>query len=361
MLLRPAAAASIACLLASAVEALPQSEAGAKVKVFLMMGQSNMLGEGKIGGPDPESDHNGTLYYAVTEEGKYPYLWDSAAKNVRAFFSASAFLPTPSVCRAPPALAAVLIHLLLQWSVSKTVRNVFVMGSGGPTSPVTVQTNDFMTGGQGHRGSIGPELGIGFALEDHYSADPVMALKSCIGNRALGWDLLPPTQKSFDWTDPKNSSEVWTYAGYHQSPNRWLKGTTPVPITWTAGCQYDGDLKRADDVLADLKTYYPGQTEAEVAGFFWWQGDRDSRDPALSERYEQNLVALIKALRLRYKVPNAPFVTASLGQSTLPASACTGNCGGEILQAMLNVADATKYPEFKASRTPFHRFSFSLG
>ena len=98
MPLRLAAAASgIACLLASAVEALPQSEdandsvkaanpAHAKatpVKVFLMMGQSNMLGEGKIGGPDPEADHNGTLYYAVTEEGKYPYLWDSSAKNVR--------------------------------------------------------------------------------------------------------------------------------------------------------------------------------------------------------------------------------------------------------------------------------------
>jgi hypothetical protein len=36
---------------------------------------------------------------------------------------------------------------------------------------------------------------------------------------------------------------VWTYAGYHQSPNRWLKGTTPKPIAWTAGIQYDGDLK----------------------------------------------------------------------------------------------------------------------
>ena len=105
MLLRPAAAASIACLLASAVEALPQSEAGAKVKVFLMMGQSNMLGEGKIGGPDPESDHNGTLYYAVTEEGKYPYLWDSAAKNVRAFFSAAPPFCQPRLSAAHPQLS----------------------------------------------------------------------------------------------------------------------------------------------------------------------------------------------------------------------------------------------------------------
>ena len=79
------------------------------------------------------------------------------------------------------------------------------------------------------------------------------------------------------------------------------------------------------------------------------QGDRDSRDPALSEQYESNLAALIKSLRLRYKAPNAPFVTASLGQSTLPVANCTGNCGGEILQAMMNIADPTKHPEFKGT------------
>ena len=79
------------------------------------------------------------------------------------------------------------------------------------------------------------------------------------------------------------------------------------------------------------------------------QGDRDSRDPALSAHYESNLAALIKSLRLRYKAPNAPFVTASLGQSTLPVANCTGNCGGEILQAMMNIADPTKHPEFKGT------------
>lgn len=40
-------------------------------------------------------------------------------------------------------------------------------------------------------------------------------------------------------------------------------------------------------------------------------------------------------------MPNAPFVAASLGQSTL-APTCTGNCGGGILQAMLNVAKKVK-------------------
>lgn len=180
-----------------------------------------MLGEGKIAGTQ------NTSLTSLVEAGEYPYLWDSSTKN---------------------------------WTTSKTVRNVFVMGSGGP-GKTTQMTNNFMTGGEGHRGSIGPELGIGGMLEKKDPTTPVMLLKSCIGNRALGWDLLPPTQKSFDWTDPKNSSLVWTYAGYHQSPNRWEKGTTPKPITWTAGIQYDGDTSRADAVLKDLQTYYPGATD----------------------------------------------------------------------------------------------------
>ena len=304
-----------AALLGAAVAvpalAIPAPAAG-KVQVYIMMGQSNMLGEGKIGTLG-DATPNTTLAFSV-EHGAYPYLWDAASKN---------------------------------YTTSTTVRNVFSMGSGGPTSKASLLTNSWMNGGEGHKGSIGPELGIGGMLEKHSPA-PTMLLKSCIGNRALGWDLLPPTQKQWDYTDPKNASLVYTYAGYGDSPERWLKGTTPKPIGWTAGIQYDGDLKRADDVLADLGTYYPDATGYEVAGFFWWQGDRDSRDPALSGRYEQNLVGLIKSLRARYKVPDAPFVAASLGQSTLPVSGCLGNCGGAILQAMMNVADPTKYPEFKA-------------
>jgi hypothetical protein len=38
-------------------------------------------------------------------------------------------------------------------------------------------------------------------------------------------------------------------------------------------------------------------------------------DMALADHYEENLVALIKALRLRYKAPNAKFVAATLGQT----------------------------------------------
>ena len=42
------------------------------VQVFILMGQSNMVGLGKVTGPD------GSLEFAVKEKKKYPYLVDEA-------------------------------------------------------------------------------------------------------------------------------------------------------------------------------------------------------------------------------------------------------------------------------------------
>lgn len=48
---------------------------------LIMLGQSNMLlGMGRIG--SATDDTNNSLYHAVTVEGKYPYLWDKAAKEL---------------------------------------------------------------------------------------------------------------------------------------------------------------------------------------------------------------------------------------------------------------------------------------
>eukprot|EP00040_Diaphanoeca_grandis_P038568 m.256780 g.256780 ORF g.256780 m.256780 type:complete len:350 (-) comp34682_c0_seq1:127-1176(-) len=310
--------ATATLLASSQLAAAAPTKAGSPVQVYLLLGQSNMLGEGKIG---PVTT-NGSLEYAVQTEHKYPYLWDAETKS---------------------------------WTTSKTVRNVFIMGSGNASfADSKLQKNEFMT----VSGSvIGPELGIGWKL-DNFTTEPTMMLKTCIGDRALGWDLLPPGSESFDYTDPKNSSLVYTYAGYHQSPSRWVKGTTPVPIGWEAGIQYDGDTNRADVILANLDTYYPGAVGYEVAGFFWWQGDRDSRDMALSERYELNLVKLIKTLRTQYKAPNAKFVTASLGQTVKGDT----DGGGLILDAMLNVdGDSGKYPEFKGNVKAVYSHPYSMG
>ena len=190
-------------------------------------GQSNMLGFGHVHG-----DADGSLEYAVRTKGLYRYLINDDDD--------------------------------VNWATSDSVRNVRVMSSG--SEAMEVYHNEFLT----VRGeTIGPELGIGHFLE-HFSSSsnsstPIMLLKSCIGHRSLGWDLLPPGSPRYDFNGR-------TYAGYKDSPASWPTGDPkPDPIGWYAGLQYDGDIGNAKSVLAELDKYYPGASSYEVAGFFWWQ------------------------------------------------------------------------------------------
>ncbi|MEW4453496.1 sialate O-acetylesterase [Bremerella sp. JC817] len=281
------------------------------VQVYILLGQSNMVGAGKIG----PAETDGTLEHAVKQKGKYPYLIDEKGN----------------------------------WSERNDVRNVRVMGSG--TKPMKQLNNEWMTV-KGR--TIGPELGIGHILGDATDA-PVLILKSCIGNRSLGWDLLPPGSECYEFED---KGKTWTYAGYKQSPMRWEKGTQPQPITWYAGMQYDGDIANAKQVLSELEKYYPGATSYEIAGFFFWQGDKDRYDAGLASHYEANLVRFIQQLRQDFKAPNAKFVCATLGQT---AQGATGN-EGLILNAQLAVdGRSSKYPEFQGNVATVYTHPISHG
>jgi hypothetical protein len=282
------------------------------VKVFLLMGQSNMLEMGKVAG-----DKDGTLSHAVRTEGLYPFLVDDAGK----------------------------------WTIRGDVRNVAVMGSGGP-GRTQVRVNDWMTVG----GKIGVEQGIGHHLGNALE-EPVLILKSAIGNRSLGWDLLPPGSASYEFTDPKDG-KTYVYAGHGQSPERWEKGTDPKPIQWRAGLQYEGDVARAKEVLDNLGKYYPGATQYEVAGFFWWQGDKDRYSAGHAAMYERNLVALIAALRKDFNAPNARFVCATLGQTDKAAAAGTEK---PILEAKFAISDPRKHPELQGSVATVYTHPLSMG
>jgi len=265
------------------------------VQVYILLGQSNMLGAGKITG-----DKEGSLTYAVQEKNKYPYLVDDEGN----------------------------------WTVRKDVR---------------------ITGG-----NIGPEIGIGHYV-GHATDAPVLILKSCIGNRSLGWDLLPPGSERYEVeeTDKKTGeTKTFVYAGYKDSPAKWEKGTEPEPIGWYAGMQYDGDVANAKAVLAELDKYYPDARGYEVAGFFFWQGDKDRYNTAHASRYEQNLVHFIKTLRKDFDAPDAKFVCATLGQTEKGAE---GN-EGLILNAQLAVDGKTgKYPEFQGAVSTVYTNPISMG
>jgi len=311
------AALALAVLLASALvvpaadapKELPRpdgkpADMSKPVQVFILMGQSNMLSFGDFK----------KLNVAVKEKKKYPYLVDDAG----------------------------------EWTVRKDVRFVWVGGSGGP-GRTRLMNNDWMK----VKGNIGVEMGIGHHV-GHLIDAPVMILKSATGNRSLGWDLLPPGSERYE---VEEKGKTWVYAGYGDSPERWEKGTNPRRIGWTAGCQYAGDVDRAKKVLSDLGTYYPGATKYEVAGFFFWQGDKVRYNGAHAGRYVQNLVNFIKALRKDFNAPNAKFVCATLGQTKKGA----GGNEGKILEAQMAVADPAKHPEFKGTVATVYSNPLSMG
>lgn len=274
------------------------------VQVFILMGQSNMVGAGKVAG-------TATSLEAAVKKGKYAYLVDDAGK----------------------------------WVTRNDVRFVRMMQGQG------LMNNDWLVV---KTGTIGPEFGIGHVLGEALDA-PVMVLKSCIGNRALGWHLLPPGSKRFEVGDT-------VYAGYGEAPPSWPKGTEPKPVEkkeglvtlkgnnpegWYGGKEYDDDTRDAKTVLADLEKHYPGAKGYEVAGFFYWQGEKDAGSPVYSAHYEKNLVQLIKQLRKDFNAPDAKFVLGTLGECVKGKT--TGN-SGKVLEAHLAVDGSTgKHPEFKGN------------
>ncbi len=275
------------------------------VQVFILLGQSNMLGFGET-----HSNGPGGLGYAVKNEGLYPFLVDDRGN----------------------------------WRTRKDVRNVFVMQRGGA---MNVQHSSWLTI---TNRNIGPEIGIGHHLGNFHDA-PVMLLKACIGNRSLGWDLLPPGSEQYEY-------DGRVYAGYKESPESWEVGEEPEPVDWYAGKQYDDDIGNAKSVLADLENYYPGATGHEVAGFFWWQGDKDMRNRAHSARYEKNLVRLIEQLREDFDAPGAKFVMATLGQTEKGA----GGGEGDLLDAKMAVDGSSgKYPQFEGNVATVYTHPLSMG
>lgn len=284
------------------------------VQVYILMGQSNMVGMGEVGGDDA-----GSLKDIIKTKSKFPYLLDETGN----------------------------------WSARKDVRNVRVMAAGRKQR-LQVFNNEWMT----IKGKIGPEIGIGHYLGDATDA-PVMLLKTCNGNRSLGWDLMPPGTEPYEYDgDMTGYLPGKVVPGYRGTPENPKGNGEKVEGAWYAGKQYDEDTEYAKGVLAKLNDYYPGATKYEVAGFFFWQGEKDCGVNQNADRYEMNLVNFIKALRKDFNAPKAKFVLATLGEAT---RGCGGN-GEKVLEAQLAVDGSTgKYPEFKGNVATVFSHPLSMG
>jgi autotransporter-associated beta strand protein len=229
-----------------------------KLKVFILAGQSNMQGKGRVEtGRDPNNLANtafagglGSLRGMLNRNpSKYGYLAD----------------PANPVAGGNPGWITRADVGVTYWSDPGT----------GENRRGNLDANFGDSGGQGR---IGPEYAFGLQVGSQLG-DPVLLIKYAFGGKSLKVDFRPPSSGG------------------------------------TVGPYYTGMVARVNQVLAALPTYYPAYSGGayEIAGFGWHQGWNDLGQSTLE--YETNLANLIKDLRAQFGVPQLPVVIANTGMA----------------------------------------------
>ena len=161
-------------------------------------------------------------------------------------------------------------------------------------------------------GSLGPEVGFGTVM-GMFHDEPVLLIKTAMGNRSLGSDFRPPSSGKLD------------------------------PDSQWEGLEYRLMLEGVNKTLENLKDIMPGYQGQgyEIVGFGWFQGHKDSGSS--KEEYEGHLVNLIKDLRRDLKAPkmNAVVATAGFGGYRINS----GNWKG-VWEAQMAVGDPKQHPDF---------------
>jgi len=154
--------------------------------------------------------------------------------------------------------------------------------------------------------TFGPELGFGWVVGTFHD-EQVLLIKTAIGNRSLNWDFRPP---SSGHTDKPGADK---YEGY----------------------EYRAMLQGVRDTLKK----YEAQGY-EIAGFGWFQGHKDAG--STKEEYEKHLVNLINDLRKDLNAPKMKAVVATVGFHgyRLPAQ------WQGVWEAQMAVGDPKQHPEF---------------
>lgn len=208
------------------------------LRVFILAGQSNMQGSGIITADPKRNEGKGTLEYLAKSE------------ESRARFG----------------------HLLNkkgEWKKRDDVQISYFERKG----PLTV-------GYGARKETIGPELGFGWTIGEHYK-EPVLLIKVAWGGKAIGKEFRSPSA----------GGEV--------------------------GESYKEMIKEVKRVLKDVDKIFPKlkYSEVQLMGIGWHQGWNDRVNQAFNDAYEENLSHFIRDVRKELNHPNLPFVIAETGMS----------------------------------------------
>lgn len=173
-----------------------------------------------------------------------------------------------------------------------------------------------LTVGYGTKGvdSIGPEFGFGHGV-GNLSDDPVLLIKIAWGGKSVAVDFRPPSA-------PPTDQEIKALLERAQKKN---PNTTVDEIKARYGHYYREVVKHAKQELAQFETRFPKLKghRPVIAGFIWHQGFNDKVNRTLREdkyrKYTEWLTLFIKDIRRDLDAPEMPFVIGELSTGGIPA------------------------------------------
>ena len=180
----------------------------------------------------------------------------------------------------------------------------------------------------GHAGhgptSIGPEYSFGLSIAEKIEG-PILLIKTSWGGKSLNYNFRPPS------------------AGEYQLDDKQKASGKADEIKKNASLNYRMMNEAVHQVLDNLKDNHPAYDSKagyEIGGFVWFQGYNDQFSDAFRDNYKDNMVHFINDVRKEYETPKMPFIIGVLG---------TGQTKEKVAENAVSLGqrEAAKAPEFK--------------
>lgn len=202
-----------------------------------------------------------------------------------------------------------------------------------------------LTVGYGSPGCIGLELQFGHIMGDHYE-EPVLLIKTAWGGKSIGRDFRPPSSGIPSKQEIEQLVENQIKRDYNNIiRNEWNKAKKDNPkitrkeveakssasidkirkgkneeyrkqIVDSYGHFYRLMMTEIKTTLSEIKTRFPEYDSRgyEIAGFVWFQGWNDMYGNFPGE-YAKNMENLIRDVRKELGVSNLPVAIGIMGQN----------------------------------------------
>lgn len=280
--------------ISASVATAAESQGGNPVRVFILAGQSNMVGHGKA-----EEGANPAFFTAPAGDKKTPREIPGGEGSLR-------YMVNHEPAKYGPKGTEPLVDADGKWLVDHDVK-VYSYCDGG------TKKGDLAIGYGANNGSwIGPEYGFGWVVGRAIKGK-VLLIKVSTGGTSLKVDWRPPTAVA------QRGGQV--------------------------GPRYTEMVDMVKKVLTNMGGEFPDLKgmNYEIAGFGWHQGFNDNCNAGFGEEYEKNLVDLIGDVRKEFGKPHLPFAIATT--SMFPPNSPRN----PVELAQMAVADPAKYPQFKGN------------